>query len=54
MKLQPSGELQIVHVTTERVRLRTTDSSLNSMLDSIAQDRAYARRLERIVKTDTR
>ncbi|MBD2725946.1 hypothetical protein H6G96_06320 [Nostoc sp. FACHB-892] len=38
MKLQPSGGLQIVHVTTGRVRLRTTDSSLNSMLDSIAQD----------------
>jgi hypothetical protein len=35
---QPSGGLQIVHVTTGRVRLRTTDSSLNSMLDSIAQD----------------
>jgi hypothetical protein len=38
MKLQPCGGLQIVHVTTGRVRLRTTDSSLNSMLDSIAQD----------------
>jgi hypothetical protein len=38
MKLQPSGGLQIVHITTGRVRLRTTDSSLNSMLDSIAQD----------------
>ncbi len=31
---QPSGGLQIVHVTTGRVRLRTTDSSLNSILDS--------------------
>jgi hypothetical protein len=37
-KLQPSGGLQIVHVTTGRVRFRTTDSSLNSILDSIAQD----------------
>jgi len=36
--LQPSGGLQIVHVTTGRVRLRTTDSSLNSILDNIAQD----------------
>ncbi|NEU72896.1 hypothetical protein PI95_010050 [Hassallia byssoidea VB512170] len=36
--LQPSGGLQIVHVTTGRVRLCTTDSSLNSILDSIAQD----------------
>ncbi|MDZ8227898.1 HMA2 domain-containing protein [Nostoc sp. ChiVER01] len=35
---QPSGALQIVHVTTGRVRLRTTDSSLNSILDNIAQD----------------
>ncbi|MEH2212106.1 HMA2 domain-containing protein [Nostoc sp.] len=35
---QPSGGLEIVHVTTGRVRLRTTDSSLNSILDSIAQD----------------
>ncbi|MEH2326983.1 MAG: hypothetical protein V7K32_26145 [Nostoc sp.] len=35
---QPSGALQIVHLTTGRVRLRTTDSSLNSMLDKIAQD----------------
>jgi hypothetical protein len=35
---QPSGGLQIVHVTIGRVRLRTTDSSLNSILDSIAQD----------------
>ncbi|MBD2531844.1 hypothetical protein H6G97_20550 [Nostoc flagelliforme FACHB-838] len=35
---QPSSGLQIVHVTTGRVRLRTTDSSLNSILDSIAQD----------------
>ncbi|WP_445628501.1 HMA2 domain-containing protein [Nostoc sp. DSM 114167] len=37
-ELQPSGALQIVHVTTGRVRLRTTDSSLNSILDNIAQD----------------
>ncbi|MEH2304706.1 HMA2 domain-containing protein [Nostoc sp.] len=37
-KLQPPGRLQIVHVTTGRVRLRSTDSSLNSILDSIAQD----------------
>ncbi|MBD2521131.1 HMA2 domain-containing protein [Nostoc sp. FACHB-133] len=37
-KLQPPGGLQIVHVTTGRVRLRSTDSSLNSILDSIAQD----------------
>ncbi|MCC5663322.1 hypothetical protein LC653_05085 [Nostoc sp. CHAB 5784] len=37
-KSQPSGALQIVHVTTGRVRLRTTDSSLNSILDNIAQD----------------
>lgn len=36
--LQPSGGLQIVHVTTGRVRFCTTDSSLNSILDSIAQD----------------
>ena len=35
---QPSGGLQIVHVTTGRVRLCTTDSSLNSILDSIAQN----------------
>ncbi|WP_375505680.1 HMA2 domain-containing protein [uncultured Nostoc sp.] len=35
---QPSGALQIVHITTGRVRLRTTDSSLNSILDNIAQD----------------
>ncbi|MEH1873481.1 HMA2 domain-containing protein [Nostoc sp.] len=35
---QPSGALQIVHLTTGRVRLRTTDSSLNSLLDNIAQD----------------
>ncbi|MEH1840541.1 MAG: HMA2 domain-containing protein [Nostoc sp.] len=35
---QPSGALQIVHVTTGRVRLRTTDSSLNSILNNIAQD----------------
>lgn len=35
---QPSGALQIVHVTTGRMRLRTTDSSLNSNLDNIAQD----------------
>ncbi|MEH2000941.1 MAG: HMA2 domain-containing protein [Nostoc sp.] len=34
----PSGGLQIVHLSTGRVRLRTTDSSLNSILDSIAQD----------------
>ncbi len=38
MQLQPSGGLQIVHVTTGRVRFGTTDSSFNSMLDSIAQD----------------
>ncbi|MCC5603614.1 HMA2 domain-containing protein [Nostoc favosum] len=37
-KSQPSGGLQIVHVTSGRVRLRTTDSSLNSILDNIAQD----------------
>ncbi|MEA5622986.1 HMA2 domain-containing protein [Nostoc sp. UHCC 0251] len=37
-KSQPSDGLQIVHVTNGRVRLRTTDSSLNSILDSIAQD----------------
>ena len=30
--------MQIVHVTTGRVRLRTSDSSLNSILDNIAQD----------------
>ncbi|MEH1969508.1 HMA2 domain-containing protein [Nostoc sp.] len=36
-KSQPSA-LQIVHVTTGRVRLRTTDSSFNSILDSIAKD----------------
>ncbi|MEH1939718.1 MAG: HMA2 domain-containing protein [Nostoc sp.] len=35
---QPSAGLQIVHLTAGRVRLRTTDSSLNSILDSIAQD----------------
>ncbi|MEJ6481917.1 HMA2 domain-containing protein [Nostoc punctiforme UO1] len=35
---EPSGGLQIVHVTTGRVRFRTTDSSLNLILDSIAQD----------------
>ncbi|MCC5620566.1 HMA2 domain-containing protein [Nostoc sp. CHAB 5715] len=35
---QPSAGLQIVHVTTGRVRLRSTDSSLNSILDNIAQD----------------
>ncbi|MBG1245244.1 HMA2 domain-containing protein [Nostoc sp. NZL] len=35
---QPSGALQIVHVTTGRVRLRTTDSSLNLILASIAED----------------
>ncbi|MCC5662020.1 hypothetical protein LC608_34935 [Nostoc sp. XA010] len=35
---QLSGALQIVHVTTGRVRLRTTDSSLNLILDNIAQD----------------
>ncbi|PHM05814.1 HMA2 domain-containing protein [Nostoc sp. 'Peltigera malacea cyanobiont' DB3992] len=33
-----SGGLQIVHLSTGRVRLRTTDSSFNSILDSIAQD----------------
>jgi len=35
---QPSGGLQIVHVTIGRVRLRTTDSTLNPILESIAQD----------------
>ena len=35
---QPSAGLQIVHVTTGRVRLRSTDSSLNSILDNIGQD----------------
>ncbi|MFN6486790.1 MULTISPECIES: HMA2 domain-containing protein [unclassified Nostoc] len=35
---EPSGGLQIVHLTNGRVRLRTTDSSLNSILESIAQD----------------
>jgi hypothetical protein len=35
---QASSRLQIVHVTTGRVRLRTTDSSFNSILDNIAQD----------------
>ncbi|MEA5604932.1 HMA2 domain-containing protein [Nostoc sp. UHCC 0252] len=37
-QLQPSDGLQIVHLTTGRVRLRTTNGSLNSMLDSIAKD----------------
>jgi hypothetical protein len=36
--LQPASGWQIVHVTTGRVRLRTTDSDLNSILDTIAQD----------------
>ncbi|MDZ7952001.1 HMA2 domain-containing protein [Nostoc sp. DedQUE09] len=35
---QPSAGLQIVHLTAGRVRLRTTDSSLNSILNNIAQD----------------
>lgn len=34
----PSGGLQIVHATNGRVRLRVTDSSLNSILDTIAED----------------
>jgi hypothetical protein len=37
-KSQPSDGLQIVHAINGRVRLRTTDSSLNSILDSIAED----------------
>jgi hypothetical protein len=35
---QASSRLQIVHVTIGRLRLRTTDSSFNSVLDNIAQD----------------